>query len=202
MGRQMGQNAVDFLLHSLEIYGALYLFYIALWREWEKKAKLYWNKFERCVTSVKSSSQFYQPFCVCHKKLSEKYQQRYSKPSFFAYFLSIVSRIREYFTISYTTRQLRKAVLSCFCKSCSENVWWNWHSVFLWVFFSSLSLPFIYSVPITVGHFRFLDTCWEFFFASILVLLLLKITWIFGSTFEIVITNKNWIQVHGFNISK
>jgi hypothetical protein len=31
MGRQMRQNAVDFLLHSLEIYGALYLFYIALW---------------------------------------------------------------------------------------------------------------------------------------------------------------------------
>ncbi len=31
MGRQMRQNAVDFLLHSLEIYGALYVFYIALW---------------------------------------------------------------------------------------------------------------------------------------------------------------------------
>jgi hypothetical protein len=31
MGRQMRQNAVDFLLHSPEIYGALYLFYIALW---------------------------------------------------------------------------------------------------------------------------------------------------------------------------
>ncbi len=31
MGWQMRQNAVDFLLHSLEIYGTLYLFYIALW---------------------------------------------------------------------------------------------------------------------------------------------------------------------------
>jgi hypothetical protein len=30
MGQQMQQNAVDFLLHSLEIYGALYLFYTAL----------------------------------------------------------------------------------------------------------------------------------------------------------------------------
>jgi hypothetical protein len=30
MGRQMRQNVVDFLLHSLEIYGALYLFYTAL----------------------------------------------------------------------------------------------------------------------------------------------------------------------------
>jgi hypothetical protein len=39
MGWQMQQNAVDFLLHSLEIYGALYLFYIALW-EWLKKEKL------------------------------------------------------------------------------------------------------------------------------------------------------------------
>ncbi len=36
MGRQMQQNAVDFLLHSLEIYGALYLFYIALWSERER----------------------------------------------------------------------------------------------------------------------------------------------------------------------
>jgi hypothetical protein len=34
MGRQMRQNAVDFLLHSLEIYGALYLFYTALWSEY------------------------------------------------------------------------------------------------------------------------------------------------------------------------
>jgi hypothetical protein len=31
MGRQMQQNVFDLLLHSLEIYGALYLFYIALW---------------------------------------------------------------------------------------------------------------------------------------------------------------------------
>jgi hypothetical protein len=30
MGQQMRQNVVNFLLHSLEIYDALYLFYIAL----------------------------------------------------------------------------------------------------------------------------------------------------------------------------
>ncbi len=30
---QMRQNAVNFLLHSLEIYGTLYLIYIALWAQ-------------------------------------------------------------------------------------------------------------------------------------------------------------------------
>jgi hypothetical protein len=31
MALQMQQKAVDFLLHCLEIYGTLYLFYTALW---------------------------------------------------------------------------------------------------------------------------------------------------------------------------
>ncbi len=54
MGRQMRQNAVDFLLHSLEIYGALYLFHTALW----EKQKNFQNKFVRLF------------FYICEKKIS------------------------------------------------------------------------------------------------------------------------------------
>jgi hypothetical protein len=41
MRQQMRQNAVDFLLHSLEIHGALYLFYIALWLSAVKKSQFF-----------------------------------------------------------------------------------------------------------------------------------------------------------------
>ncbi len=47
MGQQIQQNVVDFLLDPIEIYGALYLFYIALWlklnsENWKTKKNKDW----------------------------------------------------------------------------------------------------------------------------------------------------------------
>ncbi len=54
----MRQNAVDFLLHSLEIYGALYLFYIALWTKHGMISSKLCNSFctSRVLYSVKQGS--------------------------------------------------------------------------------------------------------------------------------------------------
>ncbi len=63
----MQQNAVDFLLHCLEIYGTLYLFYIALWTDpnncfiilFPSEKVMTWKKMLVGMTERKTQSHTY-----------------------------------------------------------------------------------------------------------------------------------------------